>query len=175
MSNDGQKTTLVEEGTEVVGTIRAKTPLVVRGSIEGDLVAPSVSITDSGRVQGNVKATKLQSSGSLAGSVEADEVSLAGEVKSDTVIRARTLEVKLHADKGQLQVTFGDCLLDVGDDPASEAGGDAGASEGTGSDGGGGSSDAAQQGRKGKKGKKNEAASGEAASETTSDSEAAAT
>lgn len=115
MNDKTEKKTLVEEGTEFIGTMRATCPIVVRGKIEGDVDAPAVSVTGSGSVSGNVKAKRVDSQGVLAGSVEADEVSLAGEVRSDTVIRARSLEVKLAAKQGRLEVTFGDCILDVGD------------------------------------------------------------
>jgi cytoskeletal protein CcmA (bactofilin family) len=121
MSEKAEKKTLVEEGTEFVGTLRAKCPVVVKGSVEGELSAPAVAVTSTGQITGNVKADRVRSEGVLAGSVEADEISLAGEVKSNTVIRARSLEVKLGSDRGRLEVTFGDCVLDVGDMPAAEA------------------------------------------------------
>jgi cytoskeletal protein CcmA (bactofilin family) len=121
MNDKTEKKTLVEEGTEFIGTMRATCPIVVRGKIEGDVDAPAVSVTGSGSVSGNVKAKRVDSQGVLAGSVEADEVSLAGEVRSDTVIRARSLEVKLAAKQGRLEVTFGDCILDVGDAVAERA------------------------------------------------------
>jgi Mg-chelatase subunit ChlI len=115
MNDKTEKKTLVEEGTEFIGTMRATCPIVVRGKIEGDVDAPAVSVTGSGSVSGNVKAKRVDSQGVLAGSVEA------GEVRSDTVIRARSLEVKLAAKQGRLEVTFGDCILDVGDAVAERA------------------------------------------------------
>ena len=121
MNDKTEKKTLVEEGTEFIGTMRATCPIVVRGKIEGDVDAPAVSVTGSGSVSGNLKAKRVDSQGVLAGSVEADEVSLAGEVRSDTVIRARSLEVKLAASQGRLEVTFGECILDVGDTAAATA------------------------------------------------------
>ena len=120
MSDQSEKQTLVEEGTEFNGTLKANCKVVVRGVVEGELEAPSVDVTAGGRITGNVKAKSVRSEGSVAGSLEADEVSLAGEVKSDTVIRAKSLEVKLASDKGKLEVTFGDCVLDVGEMPSDE-------------------------------------------------------
>lgn len=120
MADTTEKKTFVEEGTEFVGTLRAKCPVVVRGSLEGDLEAPAVSVTATGRVTGNVKAKRVQSEGVLAGSIDADEISLAGTVKSNTVIRAKSLEVKLAADRGKLEVTFGECIVEVGDMPSAE-------------------------------------------------------
>ncbi len=113
-----ERQTLVEEGTEFTGTMKAKCKVVVRGSIDGELHAPAVNITPTGVVTGNVVAQTVESSGVLAGRVDADEISLAGEVRSSTVIRAKSLEVKLASDKGKLEVTFGDCVLEVGEMPS---------------------------------------------------------
>jgi uncharacterized protein YjbI with pentapeptide repeats/cytoskeletal protein CcmA (bactofilin family) len=120
MADTHEKKTYVEEGTEFVGTLRAKCPVVVKGSLEGDLEAPAVSVTATGRVTGNVKAKRVESEGVLAGSIEADEICLAGSVKSNTVIRARSFEVKLSAERGKLEVTFGECIVEVGDMPSAE-------------------------------------------------------
>jgi cytoskeletal protein CcmA (bactofilin family) len=110
-----EKQTLVEEGTEFTGTMKAKCKVVIRGSIDGELHAPAVNITPTGVMTGNVVAKTVESSGVLSGRVDADEISLAGEVRSSTVIRAKSLEVKLASEKGKLEVTFGDCVLEVGD------------------------------------------------------------
>src|SRR5262249_18738059 len=50
--------------------------------------------------------------------IDADDVYLAGTVGSNTMIRARKLEVKLAPERGKLAVTFGECIIEVGDDPA---------------------------------------------------------
>ena len=115
MKNDKEKQTLVEEGTEFTGTMRARCKVVVRGSMDGELEAPAVEVTEGGTMTGSVKAERVDSRGVLAGSVEADEISLAGVVRSDTVIRARTLSVNLSSEAGRLEVTFGDTVLEVGD------------------------------------------------------------
>jgi cytoskeletal protein CcmA (bactofilin family) len=119
MSNP-EKQTLVEEGTEFSGTLKSKCKVVVRGSVDGDLVAPAVDVAEGGAVTGNVRAESVQSAGVLAGQVDADDIRLAGEVRSNTVIKAKSLEVKLSSQEGKLEVTFGDCVLDVGDLPAKE-------------------------------------------------------
>jgi hypothetical protein len=48
-------------------------------------------------------------------------VRLSGVVKDNTVLRAKSLEVKLASAKGKVQVTFGECVLEVGDAPTREA------------------------------------------------------
>jgi cytoskeletal protein CcmA (bactofilin family) len=119
--SDGQpKQTTVEEGTEFKGTLHSTCQVMVRGLVDGDLTAPSVVISETGTVIGNVKAKSIQSAGILAGRVDADDIFLSGSVRSDTVIRAKTLEVKLHGNQKKLEVTFGECILDVGDDPSAD-------------------------------------------------------
>jgi len=119
-SESQTKQTTVEEGTEFKGTLRSSCQVVVRGVVDGDLTAPSVMVSSSGTVVGNVKADCIRSEGVLAGRVDAEDVYLSGSVRSDTIIRAKTLEVKLQREDGKLEVTFGECILDVGDDPRAD-------------------------------------------------------
>jgi cytoskeletal protein CcmA (bactofilin family) len=114
------KQTTVEEGTQFKGTLSSNCPVMVRGVVDGDVSAPSIIVSESGSVTGNVKAECIRSEGVIAGRVDADDVYLSGNVRSDTMIRAKTLEVKLERAEGKLQVTFGECILDVGDDPSGE-------------------------------------------------------
>jgi cytoskeletal protein CcmA (bactofilin family) len=118
MSKPSAKQTLVEEGTELKGTLKSSCQVVVNGSIDGQIEAPALTISQSGTVLGSVKVSKLRSEGTLAGSIDADDVYLSGIVRSNTMIRATKLEVKLTQERGKLEVTFGECLLDVGEDPA---------------------------------------------------------
>ena len=117
---EGKQTT-VEEGTEFKGTLQSNCPVVVRGVLDGEINAPSLTVAETGSVTGDVKAQSIRSDGVLAGRVDADEVYLAGTVRSETVIRARTLEVKLKHRTDKLEVTFGECVLEVGDDPSKTA------------------------------------------------------
>jgi cytoskeletal protein CcmA (bactofilin family) len=114
------KQTTVEEGTEFKGTLQSTCHVVVRGVVDGDLTAPTITVSETGTVIGNVKADSIRSEGVLAGRVDADDVYLSGSVRSDTVIRAKHLEVKLQRRTEKLEVTFGECILEVGDDPALE-------------------------------------------------------
>src|ERR1043165_9383613 len=113
-----QKQTLVEEGTELKGTLKSSCQVVVNGKIDGQIEAPALTVTTTGTVLGTVRAQKLRSEGTLAGDIDADDVYLSGTVKSNTMIRAKKLEVKLGTDKGKLEVTFGECMVEVGEDPA---------------------------------------------------------
>jgi hypothetical protein len=59
---------------------------------------------------------EIRSQGELAGEFDADVVQLSGTVKDSTIIRAKSLEVKLHPVEGKMQVVFGECSLEVGSD-----------------------------------------------------------
>jgi cytoskeletal protein CcmA (bactofilin family) len=114
----GRKT-LVEEGTQFKGSLSSDCPIEVKGRIEGDLTAPALAVSASGAVHGKVKVGQIQSSGELAGEFDADTVQLSGVVKDNTVIRAKSLEVKLEpANGGKMQVIFGECELEVGSEEA---------------------------------------------------------
>jgi cytoskeletal protein CcmA (bactofilin family) len=112
------KRTLVEEGTELKGSITSSCPVLVRGRVDGEIAAPAITISASGSVHGRAKVGEILSEGEIAGEFDADTVQLSGTVKDKTVIRAKSLEVKLGAADGKLQVVFGECELDVGEAPA---------------------------------------------------------
>lgn len=125
---DGPRT-LVEEGTQFKGSLSSKCPIEVKGRVEGDLQAPSLTVSSTGAVHGKVKVTELLSEGEIAGEFDADVVRLSGMVKDNTVVRAKSLEVKLTPANGRMQVMFGECALEVGEAPTRDAavtkGGDA--------------------------------------------------
>jgi cytoskeletal protein CcmA (bactofilin family) len=113
----GRKT-LVEEGTHFKGSLSSNCPIEVKGRVEGDLTAPALAISVSGAVHGKVKVGEMRSQGELAGEFDADVVQLSGTVRDNTVIRAKSLEVKLSSPDGKMQVIFGDCSLEVGAEAA---------------------------------------------------------
>ena len=115
-----EKRTLVEEGTTFKGSLTSTCPVLVKGGIEGDVQAPSLTVAASGTVSGKVKASELTSEGALSGDFDVDKVQLSGTVKDNTVIRAKSLEVKLTAVGAKMNVVFGECELEVGDQPVRE-------------------------------------------------------
>jgi hypothetical protein len=94
--------------------------VVVNGRLEGELSAPELEITTTGVVQGNIKAERLSSRGKLSGNIDAGDLFLSGSVGSKTVIKAKNLEVKLMPEQGRMELTFGECTLDIGDEPTKE-------------------------------------------------------
>jgi cytoskeletal protein CcmA (bactofilin family) len=115
-----EKHTLIEQGTEFKGTMKSSCPVVVNGRIEGELTAPELDVTVSGTVQGNIKAERLSSRGVLSGNVDAGDLFLSGSIGSKTVIKAKNLEVKLAPEQGRMELTIGECTLDVGEEPTKE-------------------------------------------------------
>ena len=111
------KKTLIEEGTELKGTLTSTCPIVVQGRVEGDLNGPSVEVTETGVLCGKAKVTELRSRGELAGEFDAKLVELSGKVRDKTIIRAESLEVSLKRSEGRIEMMFGDCELSVGDAP----------------------------------------------------------
>lgn len=129
-SNGKQRRTLVEEETEFKGTMISKCPIAVMGRVDGQIEAPSMHVSPSGSVAGTLKVKELHSEGELAGEIDADSVHLSGRVKDGTVIRARSLEVKLTREAGKMELVFGECELSVGDEPNKAAAVDAAKSSG---------------------------------------------
>lgn len=113
--------TVIEEGTEISGKLKSGVPLVIKGKLDGELDAPAVAVAASGALTGKAKVGKLVSEGLLSGQFEADSVRLAGKVGNKSSIKTRTLEARLTNDKG-LEVTFGECVLTVGDEPSEPKG-----------------------------------------------------
>jgi cytoskeletal protein CcmA (bactofilin family) len=122
-STAGDRKTLVEEGTQFKGSLQSNCPIEVKGRIEGDVIAPALTVAAGGAVHGKVKVGEIRSQGELAGEFDADVVQLSGTIKDNTVIRAKSLEVKLSSPTNKMQVIFGECELEVGgDQPAAEVG-----------------------------------------------------
>lgn len=116
------KKTLVEDGTEFKGSLVSKCPVAVSGKVEGEIHAPSLTVASSGGVFGKMRIGQITSDGEIAGEVEAESVLLSGRVSNNTIIRAKTLEVKPVAETAAPRVTFGDCVLEVGDEPRKSPG-----------------------------------------------------
>lgn len=108
-----EKRTVVDSETEFRGTMTSDCPVVVLGKVDGELEAPAIDVSSTGEVVGTIKAEKIRAEGTLAGEVDAGELYLSGTVRKDTVIRARSLEVKLVRDGGQLELTFGEGIEPV--------------------------------------------------------------
>ncbi|MBN2381600.1 polymer-forming cytoskeletal protein [bacterium] len=112
---DQHNETIIAQGTVMKGSIASEVPVTVSGKVDGDLAAPTLNISETGSVHGQVLVENLMSKGEISGEIEAQEVNLSGKVRDKTSIKAKSLEVKLDtSDPERLTVTFGECTLDVG-------------------------------------------------------------
>lgn len=102
-----QKKTLVEEGTRFKGSLQSTCPILVQGSIEGDVEGPAVTVSATGTVSGKIATSSLKSDGKIAGDFDVETAQVAGTVEKNTVIRANSLDVKLSVQTGKVQLTFG--------------------------------------------------------------------
>ncbi len=111
-----EKLTIVEEGSELTGTLKSTCGVTVSGKVSGELHAPALVVAATGAVHGTVKVDKLHSQGELSGRIEADTIELSGRINDQTTITARSLEVK-SSNGEQPTAIFGNCVIEVGVDP----------------------------------------------------------
>lgn len=169
MSDQNTKRTIIEEGSELTGTLKSNCAVVVSGKVNGEVHSPSLVVSEGGSVHGTIKVNDLKSQGEIAGQIDAEMVELSGKVNDQTIIRATMLEVKLSTpDSNKLQVQFGNCSLEVGKEESSapaapvasggdaqpqnrpQQGGGGGQQGGGGHQGGGGGQQGNQQKQKGR-------------------------
>jgi hypothetical protein len=118
---DETKRTVIETGTEIEGAIKSERAIVLSGNVKGQVTAPSLEVTQEGAVKGTIKVNRFSCKGEVGGEVMAEAVELSGRVLDATVIRSKTLDVKLAQGDGGVEVSFGNCELHVGDLPAKPA------------------------------------------------------
>jgi cytoskeletal protein CcmA (bactofilin family) len=111
------KRTLVDEGTELKGTIKSTCPVVIAGRVEGDISGPSIEIAEKGFVTGTVKAAEVVSRGEVYGLIEAENLELSGKIQDGTVIVARSLDIKVNRLGPREPIQFGECELSIGEEP----------------------------------------------------------
>ena len=114
---DQGKRTVIENGTDIDGAIKSERPIVLSGTVKGQITAPSLEVTQEGSVNGTVKVSEFSCKGEVGGEVWAESVELAGRVRDATVIKSKSIDVKLAEGEGAVQMTFGNCELQVGDLP----------------------------------------------------------
>lgn len=114
-NSPSDKQTVIEQGSEFKGSLNSSCPVDVRGSIDGDVSTPALTVGITGKVRGSAKVGSLRSQGEVAGTIEAETVELAGTVRDETLVKARTLDVKLASPESPAHVVFDDCELEIGD------------------------------------------------------------
>jgi cytoskeletal protein CcmA (bactofilin family) len=113
--NKSSKHQVIESGTQFEGVLHSEYPVLVGGQLKGEVVAPTLTLTNEGSVNGRVRVKQLKSLGSIGGEIDAESVELSGSVSDNTIIRAEALEVKLESEGNKQPVSFGSCELLIGD------------------------------------------------------------
>ena len=116
-----EKRTVVEEGTHLKGNLESACPVVVHGRVQGDVQAPSLTVSATGVVEGTAKVGAIRCEGELAGEFDAERVELFGSVKDNTIIRATTIEMKLTGKRGKKQIIFGEAEATDAEQPATDS------------------------------------------------------
>ena len=79
----------------VTGKITApKSTLVIEGSVEGEVIAYRVFISETGRIIGNLKAVLVEVAGQVRGRIEAKAVALKASARVDATIYHYTLTIE---------------------------------------------------------------------------------
>ena len=98
------KLSVVERGLVVTGTVVApELELIVEGKIEGSVTAGHVLISDTGCVNGNIRANIIDVAGELHGRVEAMAVALRSSARVDATIYHHKLIIERGASVKGLQ------------------------------------------------------------------------
>jgi cytoskeletal protein CcmA (bactofilin family) len=115
------KHTVVDEGTAFEGSVNSDCPITLGGTLNGQIEAPALHVTASGSIKGRIRVGELRSEGEVSGEIEASSVELSGRICDQTVIRAKSLEVRLSEGDDGVAASFGNCELEIGDLPASKS------------------------------------------------------
>jgi cytoskeletal protein CcmA (bactofilin family) len=116
--SDTDERMVIEGGAEIEGSLRSTCDVQLDGTIKGELLAPAVEVGPAGSLHGCAKVERFVSRGEISGEIDARHVELSGKVGDQSVIRCKTLNVRLAQPGRHAGVVLGDCQLHVGDKPA---------------------------------------------------------
>jgi cytoskeletal protein CcmA (bactofilin family) len=102
--------TVVQEGTDFRGDFTSSCPIIVNGRVEGAVKAPSVTVSESGALHGNVEAKAIACRGTVSGVLEADLIELSGTIAQNTIVRAQRLRLNIDSTSGRIELAFGQAV-----------------------------------------------------------------
>jgi cytoskeletal protein CcmA (bactofilin family) len=95
--SDSTKISCIGPGMTVVGKISSEGALDVSGSVEGELHASIVRISNGGQVEGTIAAKELTIGGRFTGSIHANRVTLTSSAVVEGEIHHRSLAIEENA------------------------------------------------------------------------------
>lgn len=96
MSFIKENPSIISKDLELVGNVKSKGSIEVEGSINGDIEADTVSIRESGRISGNVKAKVINVKGLFDGVAVCEKINISDTAK----ITGEINYISLSADYG---------------------------------------------------------------------------
>ena len=98
VGTNNKRAALLDRRLTVTGKITApKSELVIEGSVEGEVTAYRVFISETGRIIGNLKAVLVEVAGQVRGRIEAKAVALKASARVDATIYHYTLTIERGA------------------------------------------------------------------------------
>ncbi|MFQ5784798.1 MAG: polymer-forming cytoskeletal protein [Alphaproteobacteria bacterium] len=94
MFSAGRVPSRIGAGARVVGILESDGEVVIDGTVEGEIVAPRVSIGESGRVDGSIFAEQVYVAGSMRGPIEAMVVTVAATGRVFDHVTHNTLNIE---------------------------------------------------------------------------------
>ena len=67
---------VIESNLTIDGNLTCQGDLMINGRVHGDVIAQNLTISEFGSLQGNIQAGKVDSNGTIAGTITAKEVAL---------------------------------------------------------------------------------------------------
>lgn len=122
-------TTLIAEGTVIRGDVQFDGGLHLDGAIEGSICASGpdavLTLSDKGRISGEIRASNAVINGEVSGDIHAAErLELAVGARVDGNVYYKVLEMAGGAQVNGKMVYRGDAPLRIGHEPRDEAVGD---------------------------------------------------
>ncbi len=96
-ARSGKPPAVVAADAMLFGDVLCAGDLRIEGTIEGNIVAPNVSISEGGHVEGAIYAETAHVAGSIDGRIEAIAVSIAKSAEVRAVIYHNTLSIEFGA------------------------------------------------------------------------------
>jgi len=85
---------VIESNLTIDGNLTCQGDLMINGRVHGDVIAQNLTISEFGSLQGNIQAGKVDSNGTIAGTITAKEVALGGTSSTHATIKAEKSNIK---------------------------------------------------------------------------------
>ena len=85
---------VIESNLTIDGNLTCQGDLMINGRVHGDVIAQNLTISEFGSLQGNIQAGKVDSNGTIAGTITAKEVALGDTSSTHATIKAEKSNIK---------------------------------------------------------------------------------